>query len=318
MWDMGAIFAPELSGALIGLLLANSEILMIFCNAAGIAISLCVVAVWCFLRERLIAAGILCLAISLALKPQDASLVWLYFLLAGGIYRKRALQALVTMLCLSLPGILWVWHVAPHWMEEWRTNVLAFSAPNSVSDPALASVGNHAFGMMINLQTVISFFWNNPRIYNPFSYLIFAVPFAVWAALTLRFRFSLKGGLLALAAIAALAMLPAYHRTHDAKLLLTTIPACAMLWAEGGLTGRLALWVTVAGLVVTADLPWIILLVLFDKLGFSTTAMGGRLLTVIWVFPTPMILLVVGVFYLLVYLRHCLSEVQSPQVPIGG
>ena len=37
----------------------------------------------------------MCLAISLMLKPHDAGLVWLYFLLAGGIYRKRALQALV-------------------------------------------------------------------------------------------------------------------------------------------------------------------------------------------------------------------------------
>jgi len=34
-------------------------------------------------------------------------LVWLYFLLAGGVYRKRALQALLTAVALSLPGVLW-------------------------------------------------------------------------------------------------------------------------------------------------------------------------------------------------------------------
>ena len=62
------------------------------------------VAVWCFIRERFVPAGILCLAVSLAVKPQDAGLVWLYFLLVGGVYPKRALQTLVAMLALGLPG----------------------------------------------------------------------------------------------------------------------------------------------------------------------------------------------------------------------
>jgi len=79
-------------GALIGFFLANCELLIVLGNMAGVAIGLCVVAVWCFLRERYVAAGIFCLAISLAIKPHDSGLVWLYFLLAGGIYRRRALQ----------------------------------------------------------------------------------------------------------------------------------------------------------------------------------------------------------------------------------
>ncbi len=75
IWNLSVDFAPLVSGVLIGFLLANSEVLVITGNAAGIAISLCVVAVWCFLRERFVLAGILCLAISLAVKPQDAGMV---------------------------------------------------------------------------------------------------------------------------------------------------------------------------------------------------------------------------------------------------
>src|ERR1035437_1666512 len=102
IWNLGANYAPLLSGFLVGFLLANSETLFVLCNSAGIAVSLCVVAVWCFIRERFIPVGILCLAISLAVKPQDAGLVWLYFLLAGGVYRKRALQSLFATIALSL------------------------------------------------------------------------------------------------------------------------------------------------------------------------------------------------------------------------
>ncbi len=101
MWNLGAIYAPVLSGVLVCLVLANSEVLFAFGNAAGIVVSLCMVAVWCFLRERFVWAGVLCLAISLAIKPHDAGLVWLYFLLAGGAYRKRALQTLLVTAVLA-------------------------------------------------------------------------------------------------------------------------------------------------------------------------------------------------------------------------
>ena len=51
-------------------------------------------------------AGILCMAVSLAIKPHDSGLVWFYFLLAGGVYRKRALQTLAVTVLLALPAIL--------------------------------------------------------------------------------------------------------------------------------------------------------------------------------------------------------------------
>lgn len=294
IWDLGAGYAPILSGVLAGFLLANSEVLIITGNAAGIVIGFCAIASWCFLRERFVLIGILCLAVGLALKPQDAGLVWLYFLLAGGVYRRRALQILLATVVLGLPGVLWVGRVAPHWIQELHSNLQAYSV-RGMNDPGLAApslVG------AINLQTVFSTFWNDPRIYNLLTYFVCGALLLVWISVTLRSRSSQQRACLALASIAALSMLPVYHRQYDAKLLLLTIPACAMLWAQRGVIARLALLVTSAAFVLTADLPSMILLNLYHR---NATGLLAQLCTHALVFRTPLVLLIVGVFYLWVY-----------------
>ncbi len=313
IWNVGADFAPIVSGILIGFFLANSEVLLVLCNPAGIAVSLCVVAVWCFIRERFVPAGILCLAVSLAVKPQDAGLVWLYFLLAGGVYRKRALQTLVATLALGLPGILWVWNVAPNWLQEWRLNILAFSVHGGINDPGPASSGGHGLGMLVNLQAVLSVFRDDPHFYNPVSYLICVPLLLLWLIVTLRSRPSPARAWIGLAAIAALSMLPVYHHLYDAKILLLTVPACAMLWAEGGLIGRLALLVTAAGFVLNGDVTWAIVLGLIGRLHIAPSALSDQLLIAVQVFPAPLILLVIGVFYLWVYARRS-SEAVAVQL----
>jgi hypothetical protein len=304
IWDIGADYAPIVSGVLLGFFLANSEVLVLLCNSAGISISLCVVAVWCFLRGRFVPAGILCLAMSLAIKPQDAGLVWLYYLLAGGVNRKRALQTLLATALLSLPAILWVWHIAPNWMREWHSNVMAFSAPGGCNDPSpAASIANGRVGV-INLQAAVSVFWDNPRIYNPVSYLVCGVLLLAGAVRAIRLRSSQPSALLALASIAALSMLPVCHHIYDTKLLLLTVPACAMLWAEGGPIRWIALLVTAAGLVSTGDVPLAILANLSNDLHINTAGLFGQILTVALIRPTTIILLVISIFYLWVYLRR--------------
>jgi hypothetical protein len=99
-------------------------------------------------------------------------------------------------------------------------------------------------------------------------------------------------------------MLVTYHRLYDAKLLLLVVPACAMLWAEGGRIGRLALLVTTAGIVATADLPLIIFLALTRNLHISTAGLSGKILTVALARPVPLILLAMGIFYLWIYMRR--------------
>jgi hypothetical protein len=308
IWNVGADFAPIVSGILIGFFLANSEVLVVLCNPAGIAVSLCVVAVWCFIQERFVPAGILCLAVSLVVKPQDAGLVWLYFLLAGGVYRRRALQTLVATLALGLPGILWVWSVAPNWLQEWRSNILAFSVHGGINDPGPASAGGHGLGMLVNLQAVLSIFRDDPHFYNPVSYLICVPLLLLWLIVTLRSRPTPAKAWIGLAAIAALSMLPVYHHLYDSKILLLTVPACAMLWAEGGLIGWLALLVNTAGFALNGDVTWAIVLGLIGRLHMPPSGLSEQLLIALQVFPAPLILLVIGVFYLWVYARRCSTE----------
>jgi hypothetical protein len=301
MWDLGAGYAPVLAGALIAFVLANSEVLVIIGNAAGIVISLCLIAVWCFVKNRFVIVGVVCLAISLAFKPHDGGLVWLYFLLAGGVHRKRALQSLAVAIAISSPAVLWVSQVAPHWMQELHSNLAATSARGDLNDPGPSSSGAHTLGMVISLQTVISLFRDDANFYDPAAYLIGGALILVWIVVTLRSHFSLERAWLALAAIAALSMLPVYHRIYDSKLLLLAVPACALLWSEGRLVGRFALLVTAAAFVVTGDMPWAVIFGLISHLRPTTPWLSGWVLTAIGVFPAPTVLLLMGIFYLWVY-----------------
>jgi hypothetical protein len=255
---------------------------------------------------------VVCLAIALAVKPHDTGLVWLYFLLAGGVYRRRALQSLATMIALSLPGILWLWHVAPHWTEGLKANLVADAVHGGTNDPGLTSTGAHGLGMMVNLQTVFSAMWDNPGFYNTATYIVCGVLLLVWIGATVRRRPTPMRLWLALASISALTMLPFYHRQQDTRLLLLTIPACAMLAVRGGWLGRLALAVTTAAMVLVGDIPWIIFLNLLNALHLPATRLTEDLLIGVQVLPVPLILLATAVFYLWVYVRH------SHQLSDGG
>ena len=315
IWSLGADYAPVASGILIGFLLANSEMLMVTGNVAGIAISFCLISVWCFLRNRFVWAGILCLAISLIVKPHDAALVWLFFLLAGGVHRKRAWQTLLVTLALSLPVVLWVWHVSPNWMQGLHTNIAECSAPGGPMDPGITSSGAHGLGMVVSLQTVFAVFWDDPRFYNPASYLVCAPLLLLWAFVTLRFRSSYTREWLALAAIAPLTLLPIYHRQQDTKLLLLTIPACAMLWAAGGLVGKLALFVNAVGFFCTAEFPWVVLLAFLNHVHWPAAWWVRDLVIAVQIFPIPLILLATCIFYLWVYASRIRANPRSSLQP---
>jgi hypothetical protein len=194
------------------------------------------------------------------------------------------------------------------------------SAHGAMSDPGPASTGAHGVGMMLGLQTVISLFWDNPRIYNLASNLLCALLLFLWVFVTLRSKPSPRRAWLALAAIAPLSMLILYHRQIDAMLLLLTVPACAMLWAEGRLTGKLALLATSAGFIVTGYLPWAILLKLMSNLHLPATGLSGQIQLAVEALPAPLTLLTLSVFYLWVYLQRCLAhqEPQADEAPSAG
>jgi hypothetical protein len=315
MWDLGASYAPDVSLILICILLVNCESIFGAGNTAGIVVGLCVVAAWCFIRERFVPAGVLCLALSLAIKPHDAGLVWLYFLLAGGVYRKRALQALFITAVLGLSAFLWVSHVAPHWMQDWQSNLSTISTPGGINEPGPASLTGRGAAMVIDLQAAISVFRDDPRIYNPASYIICGALLLAWAVRTLRLRFSPARAWIALAAVVPLTMLVTYHRPWDAKLLMLTVPACAMLWAEGGPIAWIALLTNAMGMVLTGDIPLAVLSIVFNKLHVDTTGILGQMLTLVMLRPASLILLAMSIFYLWVYLRRDFPEANTIKAP---
>ena len=307
MASIAAHDAPVVAGSLLGFCLANSGSVLYFGNPAGFVVPLCVIAAWCFLRERFVFAGVLCLAASLAFKPHDTGFIWLFFLLAGGIYRRRALQTLVLFASFSLPIALWVTYISPHWPRAIASTLQVFNGRGGMNDPS----AGHGALVLTNLQTITSFFWPDPQVYDLASYLI-CIPFLiVWALITLRSRPSPSTTWFALASIAAFSMLPVYHRQYDAKLILLAVPACALLWAGRGALGWIALLVTTAAFVLNGDLPWVAFLAFVNHMHWSTAGPNGRFLTAAWDFPVPLSLLIMGVFYLWVYARQALLTKNS-------
>jgi len=294
VWSFGAGSAPRFYGGLLFLLLVNSGLLLSAGNTAGLVISLSVIAVCCFLRDRFVLAGVVCLALALAMKPHDAGPIWLYFLLAGGVQRKRAFQSLALTAVMAAVAVLWMSHGSPHWLPEYQSNLHAAMSSGGRDNPGPTTQGGRGIGQIISLQAILSLIWDNPWFYNLTAWLLCGPLILVWCIRTLRAGFSPRMAWLALAAISALAMAPFYHRTYDARLLLLAVPACAMIWNERGACGGSVLGLTLAAIVLTGDLFWVVL--------FQITHYSGASV-VFGMIPAPLILLAAGVFYLWIYLK---------------
>ena len=173
IWDLAAAKSSSIALLLVCVLCANCVILFTNGNTACIVISLCAIAVWCFLQDRFVPAGLVCLALGLAIKPHDAGLVWLYFLLAGGVYRKRALQTLAVAIAICLPAVLWVSRIAPNWLPELRANLHLIGGSGGLNDPGPAAIGFHQPDAIICEGCVRFLFRHSNRVvfYFPLRFL---------------------------------------------------------------------------------------------------------------------------------------------------
>ncbi|MGA7106523.1 MAG: glycosyltransferase family 87 protein [Terracidiphilus sp.] len=303
MWNLGRNHAPDVSLILAFLLISNCEVIFAGGNTAGLVVSLCVLSVWCFLQQRFLKLAVVCLAVSLLIKPHDAGLIWLYFLVAGPLHRKRALLSAALAIGLGAAAIVWVSHVAPSWPAELRTNLAAISGPGGINEPGPTSIGVSSPDMIIDLQTVLSVFVNAPQIYNVLSYLMCALLLCAWLLAVRRSEQSTRNTLFALVSVAALSMLVTYHRSYDAKLLLLAIPACAMVWKEGKRIRWIAFALSAGTVLMTGDIPLAMLTHATRNLRLFSDGLTGKILFVLLARPAPLLLLAVSVFYLVLMMR---------------
>ncbi len=316
IWRIGADYAPILSGALAGFALLNASVVLGNGNSAGIIVGLCVIAAWSFVTGRFVWLGVLFFAIGLIVKPQDAGLLWLFFLLAGGIYRKRSLQALALSIVLTLPTAFWASRSAPRWIPELHANLVGIAAHGGNCDPGPAGLTSTTGTMEVitDLQTAISVFRDSPSFYNPFTFLVCGIFVIVWALVTLKSGYSPTLAWIALAAIAPLTLLVTYHRAYDARLLLVAIPACAMLWAKDGAKGKIALVITFAALFFTGEIPLAFITPHAKHLHFAGAGFPDKLGLVLLARPTALSLVAMSLFYLWIYVREYRSA-ASPDLP---
>lgn len=312
VWDLGGGETQILWAALAGFMIAESDMLFLGGNVAGIAVSLCVIAVWCFLKDRHVLVGVVLLAVSLLLKPHDSGFVWLYFLLAGGALRKRALQTLAIIAILAACAALWIQPTSPHWLSEMHRNLGFLLAHGGASDPGPHGMSANTSAQIIDLQAAFSAIKDNPRFYNPVAYLISGLTIFAWILGTLWKRRDEHGTRLAIAAISALSLLPIYHRINDAIILLLALPACAMLWKEAGPKRWFAIGLTSLGILLTATMPLAFLSEHAPAIGSLAARLPGKWASVLLLHPTPVVLLAMGCFYLWLYLRHAPAHAEEP------
>jgi hypothetical protein len=198
---------------------------------------------------------VLCLAAALALKPQDAGFIWLYFLLVSPAHRKRALQALGIVAVLAVVSLLWMRQVSPNWAAELHNNVQATFGPGQMNSPDSPLIDPGVNGPMItSLQTVTALFWPDARIYNPVAYLALVPLLLIWIWSVLRRGQAWGAPWIELAAILPVTILFGYHRQYDTGLLMIAVPACALMTRQVQRTGRLALGFTLAAVLVSNDI----------------------------------------------------------------
>jgi hypothetical protein len=191
--------------------------------------ALCCLGIWSLLQGRFVPAGILCYALSLALKPHLGAFALLYFLLASPVSRKRALQVVGVTILLCVPAVVWAANHdgTRHWTQDYSINVKGVASRGHLSDPG--PTGNGEPSQIADLQTIVSIFRNDPAFYNPVVWGFSLVLMGAWLYPALRLAPNREKDLLCLAAIVTFSLLPIYHRVYDSTILLAAFPAIALM-----------------------------------------------------------------------------------------
>jgi len=313
LWRTCAQSNPILCALLIFIVLASSGIILRGGNAVVLVASCSAIGAWCFIRERYIWAGVPLLALALILKPHEAGFIWLFFLLAGGACRRRALQTLAITVVLSLVAAVWAFRVSPNWPSELHANLVRVSTTGGMNDPGPGSSVDRKGVILVDMQTMAAIFCNRPQFYNPASYLVCGIPLLFWAHRVYRTSPRGNAAWLALAAVVPLSLLVTYHKIYDLQLLLLVLPACFLLWRENSTRGQAAFLLTAGILFFTTNTPLGVYYALTRSLPMDLSSFSGQLKAIFWFRPVPLLLSALAIFYLSVFLRQRAPE----NIPAG-
>ncbi len=291
----------------------NCAIFVAIGNLAIIVLGATTGAVWCFAKRRLEWLGICLLALALVLKPQDAGFIWLFLLLGRPVMQKGALKAMGLVLAIGVISVVWISKRAPNWAPEMKSNIALTTTPGDINDPGPHSMATKGPVMIISLQSVVSFFRDDPTVYKSVSYAICGTLILVWGFAMIRFRELYSLSMISLAVVVPLSLLIAYHRNHDGKLLLLILPGCIQLWREGGWQGRLAGIITGTLFVLTGDLTILEIFQFEGNVHVTSKGLLGTTITLLLDRPITLWLLITAIFYLVVYLMRLRDEMGKDQ-----
>jgi Glycosyltransferase family 87 len=308
LWELASEYSPIAAGFLVGYALMNSVWLLMCGNSASLAIALCILSVWTFIRRRHERAGVIALAISLVLKPHIAGLVWLYFLVSRSGFRKRALQALACSLILAIPSVLWTTAIAPHWYSEMRANLARFADHGDLDDPGLDSHLGRDIEGVVGFQAIVSVMDDNPAVHNAVTYVLFGAMLLLCLGAAVRSRGTLEGIWLGLACIFAITMIPVYHRVRDTKLIVLCVPAWLVLWKTRGFLGWTAMLLISAAIALNGDMAETLRILFVEPHVHYHAGWMGDLLAVILGRPAQLSLFLLGVFYLIAFELRIFSK----------
>lgn len=189
---------------------------------SGPTISFIILGAWAAMSRRDVLAGIL-LALATAIKPQLGGLFFIYFLLKG---RQRVVIAYAAVI-----AVLFAVAIIPmqlrgiNLMRGWLAGVAATDGPGGMNSTA---VGGPARFYMLHIQVILNVLIESRNLMNFLAGTIVGVAAAVFAHLESRGRLEEQPAdeLMELSFVAALALLPVYHRFYDAGILV--LP---MTWA---------------------------------------------------------------------------------------
>jgi len=308
MWVEGRVHSQNAALLFACAALLNCELLIAGGNTAGFVVSACVLSAWCILRDSNVAFGVLALAVAMLIKPHVAGPIWCCFFFSGSRFRKRALQTLAIAAVFALPTMLWVSHVSPHWRSEMQTNLTSISSNSGINSPEPFSVGMSNPDCIVDLQTVLSIFVPQPFLYNALTYLVCGALFLIWVRNAIQANASTDDLWLSLAFVVPLTLLFTYHRIHDCKVMLLTIPACTRLWARRGVIGWLALLINGLAIFATSEIPSTFLVGATNRLQFAQASIAQKIALLPLARSAPLLLLAMAIFYLVIYLSESKSQ----------